>query len=144
MIDTVGTSTLQSQALRTASQAAVAAFASGTAAVPSKQFITSRIRVDNLLNVAILEYRSSDTGEVVRQYPTDPQMRAIQRAAQLEAVKISISADAPVKTDVSTEDGGTQGAAFVAPAFPAAAPSSAAPASKAAAPAPVSTTEVFA
>lgn len=144
MIDTVGTSTLQSQALRTASQAAVSAFSSGTAAVPSKEFVTSRIRVDNLLNVAILEYRSSDTGEVIRQYPTDPQMRAIQRAAQLEAIKVSISTDAPSRPDVSTgSGGGIQSPAVSAPASSSS--SSPAPAAKAAPAQPaVSTTEVFA
>lgn len=144
MIDTVGTSTLQSQALRTASQAAVSAFTSGTAAVTSREFVTSRIRVDNLLNVAILEYRSSDTGEVIRQYPTDPQMRAIQRAAQLEAVKVSVSTEAPSKPDVSTRSGGgVQSPAVSAPSSTSS--SSPAPASKAAPAQPaVSTTEVFA
>ncbi|MEZ0222986.1 MAG: hypothetical protein ACAH83_00405 [Alphaproteobacteria bacterium] len=40
------------------------------------------MRVDNLQNVAILEYRSSE-GDVVRQYPTEAQIQAFKRAARI-------------------------------------------------------------
>ena len=45
-------------------------------------FVSSSIRVDNLQNVAILEYRS-ETGEVVQQYPAQSQIDAFKRAAVL-------------------------------------------------------------
>ena len=45
-------------------------------------YLSSRIRVDNLLNVAILEVRSTDTGDVIRQYPTEQQIQAFQRASE--------------------------------------------------------------
>lgn len=48
-------------------------------------FISPRIRVDNNLDMAILEFRSSATGDVIQQYPTEQQIRAMQRAAELEA-----------------------------------------------------------
>jgi len=41
---------------------------------------TSAIRVDNLQNVAILEFRSADTGEVVAQFPTQKQIEAFRVA----------------------------------------------------------------
>ncbi len=66
----------------------------GTERVPVKEeqpridfpnsFSTSRIRVDNLLDVAILEIRSHDTGDVIRQFPTEQQIASFQRAAELE------------------------------------------------------------
>lgn len=48
------------------------------------EYVTSRIRVDSLQNVAILEYRSFDTGEILRQYPTEGQIQAFKRAQALE------------------------------------------------------------
>ncbi|TVQ85088.1 MAG: hypothetical protein EA357_01495 [Micavibrio sp.] len=50
----------------------------------TENFISSRIRIDNLLDLAILEFRSHETGEVLRQFPTERQIEAFQRAAQLE------------------------------------------------------------
>ncbi len=52
-------------------------------ALPQNSFTTSSIRVDNLLDLAILEFRASDTGDILRQYPTEQQLQSFQRAAQL-------------------------------------------------------------
>lgn len=45
---------------------------------------SAHIRIDNQLDMAIIEYRSSDTGDVVRQYPTEAQIQAFSRAAETE------------------------------------------------------------
>ena len=42
------------------------------------------MRVDNILNLAIIEYRSSETGDVINQYPTEAQIQAFSRAAETE------------------------------------------------------------
>lgn len=54
-------------------------------------FISSRIRVDTELDKAILEFRSSETGDVIRQYPTESQIRAFQRASQIAAEKEAVA-----------------------------------------------------
>lgn len=88
MIEAVSTSSVQSASLRVPPQGSAALpVPATTAQVGSSEFISSRIRVDNELDLAILEFRSSDTGDVVRQYPTEPQIRAFQRAAQAAAEK---------------------------------------------------------
>ena len=82
MIDSISTSTVQSAALRVQPQAAsssqVAEAAPSAAALP-----TTRIRVDNNLDRAIIEVRSSENGQVLRQYPTQAQLRAFARAESL-------------------------------------------------------------
>ena len=80
MIESVSTLPVQSNALRSSPQSDNAAPPSNIAS-PSN-FISSRVRVDNLQNVAILEYRSSE-GDVVRQYPTEAQIQAFKSAARL-------------------------------------------------------------
>ena len=55
-------------------------------------FVSSSIRVDNLQNVAILEYRS-ETGEVVQQYPTQSQIDAFKRAAALQNRREAVRRD---------------------------------------------------
>lgn len=87
MIEAVGTSSANAGALRSVSQGAVAASYAAAPAVESssRYYISSRIRVDNLLDLAILEFRASETGDVVRQYPTESQIRAFQRASELDA-----------------------------------------------------------
>ncbi len=45
---------------------------------------TPRIRIDNTLDMAIIEYRSAE-GDVVHQYPTEAQIQAFSRAAETEA-----------------------------------------------------------
>ena len=54
---------------------------------PGTGFTTSTIRVDANLDLAILEFKSSETGDILRQYPTESQIADYQRAAQLEAQK---------------------------------------------------------
>ncbi len=98
MIDVVSTLSV-STSVRQQPQAGVSASTSGDADASHfdpANFVSSRIRVDNLQNVAILEYRSSRTGEVVRQYPTQSQIQAFKRAAQTVQADIS-------QQDVSTE-----------------------------------------
>ena len=80
MIESVSTLSVQGPALRSSPQSDNAAPASQIAA-PSN-FVSSRVRVDNLQNVAILEYRSSE-GDVVRQYPTEAQIQAFKRAEHI-------------------------------------------------------------
>jgi hypothetical protein len=45
------------------------------------------VRLDSAAQRAILEVRSSETGEVVNQYPSEAQMRAFQQAARLESAQ---------------------------------------------------------
>jgi hypothetical protein len=86
MVDAVSTvSNVTSAALRQGSQAAVSV-ASSSLPRPDGGFVSSYIRVDNLQNVAILEYRT-EKGEVVQQYPTQAQIDAFKRAESLEARK---------------------------------------------------------
>ena len=88
MIEAVGTSSVNLAALRSASQSVVvASFAAAPVAAEASSkvyFNSSRIRMDNLLDLAIIEVRASETGDVVRQYPTESQIRAFQRASELD------------------------------------------------------------
>ena len=80
MIESVSTSSVQSPVLRSSPQSANP-FSAASIANPSN-FVSSRVRVDNLQNVAILEYRSAD-GNVVQQYPTEAQIQAFKTAERL-------------------------------------------------------------
>lgn len=80
MVDVISAVSGQSSTLRLGSQSANASPPSEPAARASAELVSSHIRVDNLQNVAILEYRSSQTGEVVRQYPSQSQIDAFRRA----------------------------------------------------------------
>jgi hypothetical protein len=51
----------------------------------ANNFVSSNIRMDNLQNVAILEYRSSKTGEVIQQYPNQAHIQAFKQAEKLAA-----------------------------------------------------------
>ena len=71
------------------SRSQVASVVSRSAPAPSVKaptYTSSSIRVDNLQDVAILEYRS-ETGEVKEQYPTQKQIAAFKTAQRLEAQK---------------------------------------------------------
>ena len=46
-------------------------------------YTVSQIRVDVDADIAILEFKSVQTGDVIRQYPTEKQIAGYQRAAQL-------------------------------------------------------------
>ncbi len=85
MIESVGTSSVQASALRITSQSVATSAAASQQQYP--QLVSLRIRVDATLNKAILEIRSNDTGEVVQQYPSAAQIRAFQRAAQIQAAE---------------------------------------------------------
>jgi len=101
MVDAVSTLSLQSSAPRALSQAAVVASSEAPAQGADGEFVSSYIRIDNLQNVVILEYRSSKTGEVVDQFPTQAQISAFKHAAQLQA-PAAAPAPAPASADTHT------------------------------------------
>lgn len=80
MIESVNTVPVQSSAALKAMPQSSASYSVAANVSAAANFISSRIRVDNLLDMAILEVRSSDTGDVVRQFPTEYQIRAFQQA----------------------------------------------------------------
>ena len=53
-------------------------------AIPNSGFVSSRIRVDNILDIAILEIRNSDNGELVQQFPNERQINAFAKAEELQ------------------------------------------------------------
>jgi len=92
MIEAVSTLSVQSSAARVIPQAG-ASFASGgggAEALYSNQPQLGRslhVRIDSAAERAILEVRSSETGEVVNQYPSEAQLKAFQRAQKLDAAQ---------------------------------------------------------
>jgi hypothetical protein len=88
-------------------------------------FVVSGIHMDNLQNVAILEYRSSKTGEVITQYPNQSQIDAFKsaqrRTEQIQSAPQSSAPAAPssggggqtvsVSAPVSSSSGGDSGGA---------------------------------
>lgn len=95
MIETVSTSSVQGVALRSLPQASASAHVSQSAPASNESFVSSRIRMDNFLNMAILEFRNGESGAVIQQYPTESQIRAFQRASELEPKEVA----APVQAD---------------------------------------------
>lgn len=79
MIEAVGTYSIQTSPLKQVAQSAEVVSAS--APVEQVDLGGSRIRVDNLRDIAILEYVSGN-GDVIRQYPSEQQIRAFHRAQQ--------------------------------------------------------------
>lgn len=84
-----------------------------------QDFVSSYIRVDNLQNVAILEYRS-ETGEVKEQYPNPKQIEAFRQAERLrverDRVEDAAVADAATKgPEVSSAPVPSQSKAAPAP-----------------------------
>ena len=73
----------QSAQSEDASAASATASATASSAADQNNYVSSSIFMDNLQNVAILEYRSLTTGEVVQQYPTQSQIDAFKRAEHL-------------------------------------------------------------
>ena len=61
-------------------------------------YISLYIKVDTNFDKAILQIRDSDTGDVVRQIPTESQLEAYRRAQTSNAVR-SPSAEPKVKVD---------------------------------------------
>lgn len=65
---------------------------------------TPYIRIDNNLDMAIIEYRSSE-GEVVHQYPTEAQIQAFSRAAEIEArSEQAVSDTSTAEINIGTSD----------------------------------------
>lgn len=100
MLNIIDTPSVSAPPLRSApQQAATPAPQQQQASVaPLPDFTVSSIRVDNHLDLAILEFKSAETGDVVRQYPTEKQIAGYERAAQLETnkeqrIELSSSAD---------------------------------------------------
>ncbi len=84
MIEAVGTLSNATSAPRPSSPARSSA--SSTPRVQASElFVSSRIRVDNELDMAIIEIRSQETGDIIRQYPTESQIRAFVRASEIQA-----------------------------------------------------------
>lgn len=141
MVEAVSAITLQSNTPRSQPQASSASVTVVPAPVAEANFVTSHIRVDNLQNVAILEYLSSSTGEVVRQYPSQSQISAFKRAQQLEVQKVT--APPPAVSSSPVPAAPTADHAPAAPSAPAA-PAAPAPSSGDSSPAPQSTQSVLA
>ena len=128
MIDAVSTLLVQAVSSRVTPQA-VASYSGVSTSVSDIDFVSSSVRMDNLQNAAILEYRSSKTGEIIRQYPTQAQIQAFKRAqaaeeSHRESAQATAGAQASYQMAVQDMSGGH-----------ASQPS--APAPQAAAPAPV-------
>lgn len=81
MIESISTLSVQSSVLRIQPQSNSDS-APTAQAVSAPEFATSRIRVDNLQNIAILEVISEE-GDVIRQYPSESQIKAFKRAESL-------------------------------------------------------------
>lgn len=84
MIESISTLSVQSSVLRFQPQSTTDS-APTAQAVSAPEFATSRIRVDNLQNIAILEVISEE-GDVIRQYPSESQIKAFKRAESLISV----------------------------------------------------------
>ena len=122
MVDAVNIVTVQNTTPRTSSQSEAPSAPAETTSVTKNSFVTSSIRVDNLQNVAILEYRSSRTGEVVQQYPTQSQIDAFKRAESIQAER-KASAPHHEAAPQAEHNGGETAAAAPAVHTPAPAPS---------------------
>jgi hypothetical protein len=81
MVDVVNAVSLQSSALRSGSQNAAVSVSAEPVQSSQPDFVSSSIHIDNLQNVAILEYRSSRTGELIQRYPTQAQIDAFKRVS---------------------------------------------------------------
>ena len=81
MIESISTLSVQSSVLRYQPQSNTDS-APTPQAISAPEFATSRIRVDNLQNIAILEVISEE-GDVIRQYPSESQIKAFKRAESL-------------------------------------------------------------
>lgn len=107
MLNAISTASVTAPPLKEPPQQAVSSVASQPAAAakpkPMPDFTVSSIRVDNHLDLAILEFRSVKTGDVERQYPTEKQIAGYQRAAQLESNE---QRREEIMSDMSSNNGG--------------------------------------
>jgi hypothetical protein len=86
MIESVNIVSSQTpQTLKDAPQGSGSVPVSEPVSSETNNFVSSNIRMDNLQNVAILEYRSSKTGEVIQQYPNQAHIQAFKQAEKLAA-----------------------------------------------------------
>ena len=76
-------SSAQNASLKPSVQSSLSTTPAPPPPLSSIDFVTSEIYVDNLQNIAILEYRSSQTGQVVQQYPNQAQINAFKAAQRL-------------------------------------------------------------
>lgn len=89
MIESVSTSFVQGASMRSSPQTGSAYAVSNAVSAASSADVPRYgtrlyVRLDSGAERAILEVRSSDTGDVVKQYPSEAQIRAFQRAASLK------------------------------------------------------------
>lgn len=82
MIEAISTLSVQSAALRANPPSASSFSPVQQASAPNMGFLS--IRMDHSINKAILEYRSTE-GEVIKQYPSESQIRAFVRSSELES-----------------------------------------------------------
>lgn len=96
-----------------------------SAIVPQAPYVSPYIAVDVNYNKAVLQIRDSETGDVLRQFPSQSRLEALQReaAAKLQAGGVFQKAEAPEvreqasQTGVSDIGGGSNGGVgFVAQA----------------------------
>jgi len=130
MVDVVNTvSSIQNTPLRSVSQSVSVVAPAEAAQSVNADFVSSRIRVDNLQNVAILEYVSSKTGQVIQQYPSQSQIDAFKRAEhiQIEAQQheVHVSVDAAPASPPAPEPAAVNTPAPASTAEPAPAPAAA-------------------
>lgn len=92
MLDAIVTSGAQTLTAKpyTRERVAPASVLAQPASVSPSGFVSSSIRVDNLQNVAILEFRTEE-GEILQQYPSQSQIEAFHRARTLERRTVEIS-----------------------------------------------------
>lgn len=109
MIDAVSNTSSVSAGVtqRSVPQASVSSASPGTLAaavtVQSSPVGTPRIRIDNNLDMAIIEYRSAE-GDIVHQYPTEAQIQAFSRAAEIEARVEQTAQDVAVDAPAAAAD----------------------------------------
>jgi uncharacterized FlaG/YvyC family protein len=124
MIESVSTLSVQGSSLKQSSQA-VNALVVAQEQAASANLPSWRIRVDNSLDRAIIEVRSSESGKVIRQYPTEAQLRAFARAQELDSARKSTE-----QLSEAPEGNGGAAAPEAAPAPEASAPAQAQPSSQ--------------
>lgn len=96
MIEAVSTLSVQSAALRANPQSSSSFAAVKEVSAPNMGFLS--IRMDDRINKAILEFRSSE-GEVIKQYPSESQIRAFIRSSELVENKPSKSDKQPAPAE---------------------------------------------
>lgn len=80
---------------------AAAQIRESSASVPKAPYISPYIAIDTDSNSAVIQVRDSDTGDVVRQFPSESSLRARQSAAA--AVESRVTSDADVSDTSSSE-----------------------------------------